>query len=339
MFAERRLRTVLIGFGNIAAGYASDDRMARWFPFATHAQVLKAHPAYDWAAVVDLNPDSQINAYKDWGVQEAVSDVSQLADPSRFEVAVFATPPQSRLGFIEWLPNLKGIMVEKPLGTDFGTARAFLDDCASRNISVQVNFPRRGDIEMRRLASGLTSNIGRIQAAFALYGNGLINNGSHIVDWARMFLGEVIWAQAISKGPVIKQGPIPGDFNISFCLGFGSGTCLMAQPLDFVNFRENSLDIWGDKGRLSFWQEGLTVSISPLVEHRFMDNEFEIASDDVKTSLTSQGEAMFHLFSNLERAILMGETLWSDGESALRTMETLDALMRSFSEGGLPKKV
>jgi len=335
VLVKPKLRTVLIGFGSIAAGYARDLRMARWFPFATHAQVLQAHPAYDWTSVIDLNQHSQISAFRDWGVREVVSDLRQLADPGQFEVAVFATPPQGRLGFLEHLPNLRGVIVEKPLGPDFGIASVFLEVCAARNISVQVNFPRRADKEMRRLARGLASDIGKVQAAFALYGNGLNNNGSHIIDWARMFLGEVAWVRAIPEGPLINQSPILGDISIPFCLGLESGACLMAQPLNFLNFRENSLDIIGEKGRLSFWQEGLLASASPLCEHRFMDNEFEIANDHPKTSLTNQGEAMFELYGNLERALHIGEALWSDGQSALRVMEILKSIQHSFSKDGL----
>jgi predicted dehydrogenase len=327
-------RTVLIGFGRIAAGYASDQRMARWFPFATHAQVLSAHPAFEWAAVVDPNPVSQSIASLNWAAQEVVGDVTLLDDPGSFEIAILATPPQSRQGLLEYLPNLKGVIVEKPLGLDFSAARMFLDACADRGILVQVNFPRRGDKEMRRLASGLTTNIGQIQAATVLYGNGLNNNGSHIVDWVRMFLGEVAWVRAIPEGPIIKHGPIPGDISIPFCLGLESGLCLMAQPLNFSNYRENSLDIWGERGRLSFWQEGLTSSISHLNEHRFMEGQCEIASDNPKIGLTRQGDAMFQLYSNLDYALNKKDVLWSDGKSALRVMKILEAIHHSFSTKG-----
>jgi predicted dehydrogenase len=329
-----RLRTVLVGFGRIAAGYARDARMARWFPFATHAQVLRAHTGFEWMTVVDPDPVTQVDALRDWGVEEVVSELDQLADPELFEVAVLATPPDNRLGILERLPNLRAVIVEKPLGSDLDAARAFLAVCAARDILVQVNFPRRGDGEMRRLAASLPEDIGRVQAAFALYGNGLNNNGSHIVDWARMFLGEVAWVRAIAEGPVITEGPIPGDTSIPFVLGMANCACLMAQPLNFKNYRENSLDIWGERGRLSFWQEGLTTSVSPRVEHRFLEEHSEIASDAPYIGQTGQGAAMFELYENLFRATKKGEHLWSSGQSALRIMEIVAAIRRSFAGGG-----
>lgn len=334
-----RLRTILVGFGRIAAGYARDVRMARWFPFATHAQVLSAHSAFDWMAAVDPDPAARFAALQDWGIKEVVGELSQLADPKLFEVAVLATPPDNRLGILERLPNLKGIIVEKPLGDDLDASRAFLAACAARDILVQVNFARRGDNVMRRLAASLPEDIGPVQAAFALYGNGLNNNGSHIVDWARMFLGEVAWVRASAEGPVITEGPVPADTSIPFVLGLESGVNLIAQPLTFKKYRENSLDIWGQLGRLSFYQEGLIASVSSRVEHRFIGDYFEIASDSPHAIHTGQGTAMYELYGNLSRAIEKSELLWSSGQSALRVMEILAAIRRSFTEGGRQVKV
>lgn len=328
------LRTVLVGFGRIAAGYAHDRRMARWFPYATHAQVLRAHPDFDWCATVDPDVDARANAIREWGVTESVADVAQLSDPGKFDVAVLATPPNSRLGILDQLPNLKAVIVEKPLGSDLVAARSFLQACAARNILVQVNFPRRGDSKMRCLSKSLHEKIGRVQAAFSLYGNGLDNNGSHIVDWARMFLGEIAWVRSIPEGPIVNEGPIEGDASVPFVLGFESGACLMTQPLTFADYRENSLEIWGGGGTLSFRQEGLSAAILPRVEHRFLEHAFEISSDNPTTVLTGQGQAIYELYGNLTRALSNGESLWSSGLDALRVMEIIYAIRRSLTEDG-----
>lgn len=329
-----RLRTVLIGFGRIAAGYARDVRMGRWFSFATHAQVLRTHPAFAWMAVVDTDQHARSDARQNWSVENVVACLDDLENPNLFEVAVLATRPEERFNILERLPNLKAIVVEKPLAADLLTARDFLSKCASRNILVQVNFPRRGDSEMRRLAAKLPEIIGEVQASFALYGNGISNNGSHIVDWARMFLGEIKWVRALPDGLNITEGPISGDSSFSFTLGLIGGTCLVAQPLTFANFRENSLDIWGEKGRLSFFQEGLLASTFSRTEHRFLDSNFEIACDRPELSLTGQGKAIYELYSNLARALRGEEELWSSGKEALRVMEIVAAIRQSFVDDG-----
>ena len=67
----------------------------------------------------------------------------------------------------------------------------------------------QGDlIENYNHLNNLNKDIGKIQSAFGLYGNGLNNNGTHLIDWSRMFLGEVNWVQAIANGECLKEGPI-----------------------------------------------------------------------------------------------------------------------------------
>ena len=63
-----------------------------------------------------------------------------------------------------------------------------------------------------------TKDIGKIQSAFGLYGNGLKNNGSHLIDWARMFLGEVSWVQSLANGNFIEEGTIINDKNFQFVM-------------------------------------------------------------------------------------------------------------------------
>ena len=68
-----------------------------------------------------------------------------------------------------------------------------------RNLLVQVNLLRRADECFRELAAGrMVELIGRLQAAQGLYGNGLINNGTHMVDLVRMLFGEVEEAKAVN---------------------------------------------------------------------------------------------------------------------------------------------
>lgn len=335
MPANGSFKTVLIGFGRIAAGYARDSRMARWFPYATHAQVLRAHPAYKWAAVVDSDPAARADALRDWDIREVVASADCLADPSSYDVAVLATPPTVRTSLLEQLPSLKAVIVEKPIGASVEAAQAFLDACTFRNIQVQVNFPRRGDAVMRRLAESLNETIGSTQSAFVTYGNGLINNGSHIIDWVRMFLGEIIWVRAIPEGPTIREGPIPDDTSFPFVLGLHCGACVMAQPLVFSNFRENSFDIWGERGRLSFWQEGLSVSCAQRAAHRSFEAHLEIASDRPEISVTGQGTAIYEIYENLANALSTGEQLWSDGQGAVRVMAIIEAIKRSRDAAGI----
>lgn len=334
MLDRHKLKTVLIGFGRVAAGYSKDVLLAKWFQYSTHAQVLAVHPDYDWAAVVETNDCLRKSAACNWGIQEVESSVCKLKDAASFEVAVIATPPQSRSCFLDELPSLKAVIVEKPLALNVQQAERFLKTCAERKILVQLNLPRRTDVVMREMAQSLTEKIGVPQAVFGTYGNGLMNNGTHMIDCLRMFLGKIIWVQAVNDGMQILEGPIDADLSFPFLLGLSNKICAMFQPLTFEHFRENSLDIWGSKGRLALVQEGLLACLYSRNEHRYFEHSYELSNDMGDYRLTDQGCSLYSLYDNLSRSLHQNETLQSDGSNGLKNMKVVDALKHSLSCGG-----
>ncbi|MCI0559015.1 MAG: Gfo/Idh/MocA family oxidoreductase, partial [Nitrososphaera sp.] len=110
------LRTVVIGFGKIGAGYANDPIMAEYYPYATHAQVLAVHPSFAWEAVVDPSEVALELARTQWEIPHVARSIEELRRYYQPEVAVLATPPEFRLTILEQLPNLRAVLVEKPLG-------------------------------------------------------------------------------------------------------------------------------------------------------------------------------------------------------------------------------
>jgi predicted dehydrogenase len=302
----RPLNTAIIGFGMIGAGFAADPVKAGQIPYATHAQVLADHPGFEWRAVVDARPRARAEARDRWGVPAVAESVDQL-------------------------PGLRAVLVEKPLGRDLAEARAFVETCRRRGLVTQVNFWRRGDDRFRELATGgLVWRIGRPRAAFGLYGNGLHTNGVHLIDFIRMLLGEVTDHGLIAPGSAFAEGPIPGDRNPSFYLVVEGGLAVMVQAIPFGPYREVGLDIWGERGRLGLWQEGLGIFRHPRRPHRNLAENREIASDEFEMLPHTCGYSLYRLYDNLAEALESGAVLWSPAESALITEALVDDLMASL---------
>jgi len=326
-----KLKTVVIGFGKIGAGYADDPIMARHYRYATHAQVLRDHPLFGWDAVVDVSEAALNSARERWGVPIAEKTIERLLEKYQPEVAVIATGPEFRIETIEALPGLRAVIVEKPLGLTETAALSFLELCQERRILVQVNLWRRADSLFLQLRHGLLQKlIGEPQCVFGIYGNGLMNNGTHMIDLVRMLLGEVEGVNPVGPVKTYTPGPIPGDVNVAFTLRTQSGILAMMHPVDFVRYRENSLDIWGEKGRLSILQEGLKVQVYPVVENRAMQGEREVASDQPQELSTTVGEALYHLYDNLALALMDGRALVSPGHSAYETMKVVHHVLDSI---------
>ena len=327
----KRLRAAVIGFGRMADAYAQDAAMARHYRYATHAQVLAAHPSFEWLAVVDPSAPARERARHQWKVPHVAPDtvgLGQVAD--QIEVAVLATPPAARLGVLDALPALRAVLVEKPLGLGLNDSRLFLDQCAQRGIAVQVNLWRRADETFRRLATGeLRQLVGDLQCAFCVYGNGLLNNGTHMIDFVRMVLGEIVSVTALSTESAFVEGPIVGDLNVAANLLLENGASVTLQPLRFAEYRENGIDIWGYDGRLSILNEGLTILRYPRTANRAMTGEREIAADAPETLQSSVGNALYRMFDNLAEAVADGVPMWSPGSSALQSAVVVEAVTQS----------
>lgn len=328
------LRTVVVGFGQVADTLGEDSRMARYFGHASHAEVLAAHPAFAWDAVVDPSDEALQRARRKWGIQHTAKDFSGL-DGYTPEIAVIAAPPAVRRDVIESFNSLRGVLVEKPLGTSISEAEAFVSTCRASELAVQVHFWRRAVPGFQELAKGrLADLIGEVQCGFGIYGRGLYNNASHLIDFVAMLLGAIEEVRAIGPARTAAGPGLSGDLDVAFALGLVGGGTVMAHPVDFHCYREVGLDLWGTTGRLSLLQESLGVYHYPTAGNRGLMDELEIASDRPTVLDMPVTDAYWAMYDNLANAVYDGEALVSPADSALRTMRVLDAVARSAKDGG-----
>ena len=328
-------KTALVGFGKIGARYAEDPVMARHYSHATHAQILRDHPDFDWVGVVDSSSDARERAQTDWAIGNVAADARDLSGADKVEVVVIATPPGHRMKVLESFPNLRGVLAEKPLGETVEQGEEFVFECQRREVSLAVNLFRRFDPQLIALATGgLRELIGEPQAAFMTYGNGLINNGVHMIDLVHMLLGDTQTAQSLFSGSEFEEGPIAKDLNFSFALQLNAGVTVMASPLRFSSYRENGLDIWGSRGRMQLLNAGLTHIVTQIGPNRAMAGERELIHEQAQCRSTSIGEAMYKGYDNLVENIISHQKLYSSGESALRAEKIIEALFASRQANG-----
>lgn len=331
------LRTLMVGFGQVAAGLSDDPRMAAHFKYASHAAVLADHPEFDWLGVVDPNPAALEAARTTWNIPHCDTDLHAVIARVRPEIVVLAAPPGTRAEMVAAMPDIKAILVEKPLDAPGkpGDGAQLSTLAAERNIPVLVNYWRRADHLFQALAGGrLTTHVGNAQAVTGLYGNGIANNGGHLIDFMRMLLGEVTAVQAVSPARLAHGAPLPSDRQLAFALTFATGLVATVHPLDFTHYREIGLDIWGEVGRLTILQEGLVTRVCPMTENRALSNEREIASDAGQTLETTVSKAFFRMYDNLADTAHGRAAAWSPLASAMMNERIVDLILRSAGEGG-----
>jgi predicted dehydrogenase len=324
------LRTVLIGAGKIGIGYTGGAEVR----FASHASVLSRHPGFCWEAVVDPSPAAREQAVRCWGVRIAVATVQELVAQYQPEVAVLATPPGGRLRIIEALPGLRGVLAEKPLGLDCDEAQAVVTCCTRRGIPLQVNLLRRADERLRALAASQLACIGALQCAFGVYGNGLMNNGVHMVDLVRMLLGEIECVEALGPALTLHDVPIAGDVHVPFALTLRNGIKVMMHPLGFEFYRENGLDIWGKHARLSILEEGRRMVVFPPRSHPILEHSQQLDAAHPQIVESTLGNAFYRMYDNLAEAIAGRAELWSSGQSALETARVIESIKEAARRAG-----
>lgn len=334
--------TVLIGCGNVGSSFAEDPVTARHYRYVSHAQVLHDHPDFDWIAAIDTDQYRATEVSRQWGVPTAAAATQDIDQRELVRVAILATPPgPGRLEALDAFSGLRAVVAEKPLGVTKEETSLFCKYCADRNISVQVNLPRRCDVTHRALAEGgLAEKIGTLHGGALLYGNGLRNNGLHMIDLARALLGDVVTAQAAAApARTFTSGPIPGDINLSFLLSFANGVVLSGTALPFADYRENAIQLWGSRGGLTLAQEGLRVGHTPTQPHRALHDDQELAQDTTSWETTSIGNAFFSVYDNLADHLRFGTPLLSPPEQACASEEVVDAIVKSASIDGAPVRL
>lgn len=329
-------RTLMVGFGDIASGLDQDLKMARYFEYASHASVLSAHPAFDWLGTVDLREAALINARDKWRIPVVETDLATAIDKVRPEIAVLATPPGQRAEAVAAMPDLKAVLVEKPLsGPNDNDGKALATICAERGIPVLVNYWRRADRNFRDLAAGgLKARIGAPQAVFGLYGKGLANNCSHMIDFLRMLLGDVTTVQALGPAVPSPDSTVPGDLQLPFALTLEDSTVASFGTLDFHHYREVGLDIWGERGRLSVLLEGLSATFFPVADNRGLENAREVSPDAGEVLTPTVSDSLYRMYDNLAAIAAGTATPWSSLDSALINEKIKERILRSAAEGG-----
>jgi predicted dehydrogenase len=253
-----------------------------------------------------------------------MADLLKTYEP---EVLVLATPPTVRQSAIEVCPGLKAVLCEKPLGVNAVDAWRTVEYCAVHGILMQVNTWRRCDPLSRRLAEGeLRCLIGRPQIVRGVYGNGLLNNGTHLVDLLRMLFGEIVAVRPFGSVRQSRNLAMADDFDVACLLNFESGLISILQPVDFGSYREVGIDVWGDDGRLEILNEGLTNIVFRRVAHRALSGAHEIAIETAESIPATVGKALFHVYDNLAAALDHRTELLSSGTSAWRTAVVVEAI-------------
>jgi predicted dehydrogenase len=335
------VRVAIIGCGLIGTEW--DRSNPAYGPVLTHARAFSQHPRAQLVAVCDRDLDRARSAAQYWRVPNAYTDPQQLFFEEKIDVAVIATSSAARSAVIE--PALAGgvnvLVIEKPLANTLEESRSLVAAIDAAGAHAVVNYSRNWDLSMRdvkgRIAKGA---MGGVQRLVGIYGKGISNNGSHLIDLARFLCsarpvraralgspldaGEAVWS---------PSGERSWDAQIEFIDSNGSNISLTLLGTDQRSFTSFELTIIGQKAIFELSMGGRRLNWFELQE----DPNFKgyVIPGPAEAIAPCYLEAMRKMVDEVVQ-LAAGEidTVSCDARAALLTAMAVEAIERSAQSNG-----
>lgn len=324
----RRWRAAVIGCGWIGAGVADDPRAEG---IQAHAAAYAACSGTLLAGVCDADAARAAAAARRFGATESYPDAGALLAGARPEIVSICTPDATHATILAQVlasPEVRAVIVEKPLADDLAQARSLVAAARRRGVTLAVNYTRRfatshSDAQ-RRIAAG---EIGRVAAVSGVYTKGVLHNGTHWFDLARWLVGDVEHVQAWPA----SGDPQSADPNCHVRLAFGGGQTGFLIGLDADRYTAFELDCLGTQGRLRISDSGMRLGWSGVGDsphysgYRTLVPEAEAAG--------GFRDAGLRLVEDLVAALATGARPRCSGEDALAALAVAEAARRSLASG------
>jgi predicted dehydrogenase len=287
----------------------------------TRGEVALSHAAgYELAAeatlVAGVEPDpDRRSAFSSARDVPGYADLETAFAEHNIDIISVCTPAETHAEVVNSaLDNdAEGILCEKPIATETETAEAIVSDCRSADTVLGVNYFRRS-LPGCRLARAMLRRglIGDDRRAVLTYNKGFLNNGSHIVDLARWWFGDLTELQTT------------GSDAPDAIATFGQTPSHLVHAGNF-SYSHVQVDVYGDRGRLQLLENGRRIRwqtrrASPL---------FEGFSDlgDPTDSATGFDWMCYFAVTDLITAIEGSTAPACSGEQALQTLQCCERFL------------
>jgi predicted dehydrogenase len=310
----------VVGLGAVGARYDLDPRTARHYAYSTHASVYARHRRTELVGLCDPDARRLREASERYPTAHAYHDLAAMLGAEKLDLVSLCVPPEAheeaaRRCIDRGIPLL---FCEKPFTPSAEAAQRVIRAARKAGTSILVNYWRRFDLSHQRVGELVRSRaFGGVQGVRAVYGNGLMNTASHVINLLMDYLGPVEWVEA-AEGVDDR----PGDPSPHLRLGFRQGPRATFVPCSYRHFRILELDLLGTKGRVTVQNEGLDIRYYPVVDNEDLSGERQIARLG-KTIPSTVGTALYAGVETALRSLDSGKKTWPD--HAVQTHRVLRA--------------
>lgn len=285
-------RTIIIGAGQIAAGFDTPDSS----DILTHAHACQCSEDFCLMGFYDRDDRKTGVAAKKWNCC-AYRTLGEAMEEA--EVAICCVPDayhREVLGeILQYHPKL--VITEKPLASSVEEGE-MLTQIYGDGIPVILNYSRRFLSEFRKLRQEI-KEYGKFVKGVGYYGKGIVHNGSHMIDFLRFLFGTVECLEVLPS----EIRDFDGDCSRDAVLQVGTGQFHMLA-IDSRIATIFEMDLFFEKARVRILDGGTLIERYQLEESDIYKGHYNYVS--VGCENVDYSHAMTGLIENA-RGVLEGK--------------------------------
>jgi predicted dehydrogenase len=320
-------RAALLGCGKIGSEFSDDPKVRG---VHSHAAAYAACPATTLVAVCDRDPLKAARCGERWGIAALYTEPERLLAAERPEIVSVCTPDATHFELIRAAieaPGVRAVLAEKPLALRAADAAALVRLADQRGVRLAVNYTRRYCERHAQLRKWVRSGgLGAIQSVVGSYTKGLLHNGTHWIDLARFFVGEVAWAWGTDVRREAGDDPTLDAF-FQFETGAG-GHLVGGDALDYTLFE---IDLIGTRGRLRITDLGETFEAFDVADSPRFSGYRELAPRAAYRD--GLRDVLKHAVADLVRCLGDGRAPRCSGADGLAALRIAEAVRESAPTG------
>lgn len=324
----KKYKAAVIGCGRIGVekgNYKKDVQPG------THAGAYQGHPRVKLAALVDISQERLKTAEQYFPGIPLFNSSEEMFKKIKPDIVSIATNLDSHALLVKLAAMYKtpAIVCEKPIAETIKQAEEMIRICKKNKCLLFINHLRRFDCLLLKWRIKIKNNlIGDIIQGNCYYYNGLFNNGTHVVDLLRFFLGEVDWVKAVTN---IRTSWDKKDKNVDALIGFKNGMQIVMQSLP-KNYGFLDFYFYGTKGYFALKNLGYEVEYRKLIENRYYKNYYQLSDKaeqegEIRSFMKSMADHVVFCLDNQEKPL-------STGRDGLAVLKVLCALRKSAEKDG-----
>lgn len=256
---KAKYSAIIIGAGRIASGFDEPESPN----ILTHAHAYQDNGNTELLGFFDTDQRAAARAARKWNCRSFASmgEVEQ-AKP---DIVSICTPNDTHADYLRLVAGLKPKMVicEKPATASLKETEEIARLYEKSAIPVLVNYTRRFNEVFGKLKKEIAQGkYGKVMSGSGVYVKGVLHNGSHLIDFCRYLLGDVVEARPMQK---FSNYDNQNDANVSGLLRFSKCDQFYLIANDNREYFILEIDLLFEKGRLRFLDEGYRLSVSRVI--------------------------------------------------------------------------